>query len=245
MRAATPILASAGVATLVAALAITHPAAPTPITAQTVATTSPAPLPNAGPTVTVTGTGTVTGTPDQVTMSFAVEVTASTASAAYGGESAQANKLVGALRAAGVADSDIQTQWVSLYPDSQSGGFTASSSVSAVIHGIAHAGSVIDSAVHATGDSIRLEGISLSIADTSSLMASARAAAVHDAQAKGQQYAQAAGLKLGALVSIEETDATPRPIMDGVAAPQSTAQPIQAGQQTLQVSVTVVYQLAQ
>ena len=239
MKLTAPILALGGIAALAAAILVPHPGSPRPVTTQIVAAASPAP----GATVTVVGAGTVLGTPDQATMSFGVEVTAASASGAYSGEAAQAQKLVSALRSAGVKESDIQTQWVSLYPNQQNGTFSASSSVSALIHGLAHAGSVIDAAVRATGDSIRLQGISLSIADTSALMASARKDAVHNAQARAQQYAEAAGMKLGGIVSISESDNAPRPIMYGAAPSAAAAQPIEAGQQTLQVSVTVVYAL--
>jgi len=243
MRLTGPILATAGIATLTASLVIAHAAsAPKPLVTHTVATTSSAPA----STVTVVGTGSVEGTPDTATMSFGVEVTAPSAAGAYSSEAAQAQRLINTLRGAGVKESDIRTQWVSLYPNQPSGGFTASSSVSAVIHGIAHAGSVIDAAVRATGNSIRMEGVSLSIADTSSLMASARASAVHDALTKAQQYAQAAGMKVGPVLSISETGSMPSPIRyasaaAGVAGPQ----PIEAGQQTLELSVTVVYALTQ
>jgi len=241
MRRTASILAAAAVGFGAAGLVAAHGSSNAPITAHTVATTST----TAAPTVTVVGTGEVLGTPDDATMSFGVQVNAATAGAAYSGEAAQAQRLLDALRSAGVNQSDIQTQWVSLYPDEPSGGFTASSSVSAVIHGLAHAGSVIDQAVRAAGDSIRLQGISLSIGDTSSLMANARAAAVRSAQAKAQQYAQAAGLKLGGLVSLSESGATPRPIMYGAVPTGAVAQPIQAGQQALEVSVTAVYALTQ
>lgn len=241
MKLTAPILALGGAGALATALLVPHPAAPQPLAAHTVATTSPAP--NA--TVTVVGTGTVLGTPDQATMSFGVQVMSSSASGAYSGEASQAQKLIDALRAAGVRESDIQTEWVSLYPDQQNGTFSASSSVSAIIHGLAHAGSVIDAAVRATGDSIRLQGISLSIGDTSSLMAGARKAAVQNARARAQQYADAAGMRLGGVVSISESDGSPQPIRYGALPTAGQAQPIEAGQQTLEVSVTVVYALAQ
>lgn len=241
MRRTASILAAAAAGFLAAGLVAAHGSTNTPITAHTVATTSS----TAPPTVTVVGTGDVLGTPDEATMSFGVEVTAASAAAAYSGEAGQAQKLIDALRAAGVNQSDIQTQWVSLYPDEPNGGFTASSSVSAVIHGLAHAGSVIDAAVRATGDSIRLQGISLSIGDTSSLMAQARTGAVRSGQAKAQQYAEAAGLKLGGLVSLSETNTSPRPVMYSPAAAGAVAQPIQPGQQTLEISVTAVYALSQ
>ena len=249
MKVTASILALVGASTLAGALVVAHASTQTPLSARTVAATSPAPASPAftGSTVTVVGIGSVVGTPDEATMSFGVEVTASSATAAYTGEAAQAQRLINTLRSAGVQDKDIRTEWVSLYPNQQLGNFSASSSVSAVIHGISHAGSVIDAAVKATGDSIRMSGISLSISDTSGLMSAARGSAVGNARTKALQYAQAAGLKLGGVVSISEADSNPGPIRYGYASAAGGAapQPIQAGQQTLEVSVTVVYALAQ
>jgi hypothetical protein len=244
MKLTTPILAAAGIAAIAAAaFAAGHAQAPAPIVERQVASTLVTSLPTGVRTVTVVGTGSVQGTPDQATMSFGVGVTAGSAAAALSGEAGQAQRLLNALKGDGIAEKDIQTQWVSLYPDTQHGTFVASSSVSAIIRSLSHAGSIIDAGVRAAGDSIRLQGISLSIGDTSSLMASARASAVHDAGARAGEYAQAAGMKLGQVVSISESGNAPQPVYYGGAAAPSATQPIEPGQQTLQVTVTVVYQL--
>lgn len=202
----------------------------------------PVTTPN-GPTVTVIGTGSAAGTPDQASMSFGVEVNASSAADALSGEASAARSLISAIKRAGIADADIQTEWVSLYPDSQHGGYTASSSVSAKIRQLGRAGSIIDAAVAAAGNDVRLSGISLSIADTSSLMAAARKQAVADAQSKAEQYATAAGMKLGGIVSISEAGSSPLPVPYDLQGASAASQPIEAGQQTLDVSVTVVYSL--
>lgn len=246
MRLTSPIVAAAGLAAAVAcgAAAVHIAALPASVVVRPAASVSPAPA--SGPTVTVVGTGTAAGTPDQASMSFGVEVTSGSAAAALSQESAAARKLLNALEAAGIAQKDIQTQWLSLYRDPQRGGFVASSSVSATIRDLSRAGSTIDAAVAAAGDSVTLGGISLSISDTSGLMAAARKDAVSDAQSRAQQYAQAAGLKLGGIVSISETDSSPSPIFYGAAqAAPAAGQPIEPGQQTLRVAVTVVYALNQ
>src|SRR5215471_10538866 len=55
--------------------------------------------------ITVTGTGTVSGTPNQLTLSMGVQVTAATPCA----RSAAVSQVTAALRAQGVAAADIQT----------------------------------------------------------------------------------------------------------------------------------------
>lgn len=247
MKATAPILAAAGLVALSGAFVAGRLAAPPAIPTDPVAAFAAGgtPSPSGPATVTVVGTGQAIGTPNQASMTFGVDFTAGSASAALNGEEAAANKLLKALEVAGIAEPDIQTQWVSLYFDSQRSTFDASSSVTATLRSLSRAGSAIDAAVAAAGDSIRLSGISLSIADTGSLMGQARKAAVTDAAVRAQQYAQGAGLKLGRVISITESDNTPSPIRYQGAAPAAPAQPIEAGQQTLSVSVMVVYALGQ
>lgn len=242
MKLTAPILAAAAMAAVLTACGDTVTMRPAGEVRTLATTTTPAP---STATVTVVGTGTAAGTPDQASMSFGVEFSAGSAGSALSGESAAARRLIGALKSAGIAEPDIQTQWLSLYFDSQRSQFNASSSVSAKIRDLSRAGSIIDAAVAAAGDSIRLNGISLSIGDTSSLMQFARKQAVTDAAAKAQQYAQAAGLKLGRVVSISEVSSAPQPVYYGLGAQAAPSQPIEAGQQTLQVSVTAVYSLVQ
>jgi uncharacterized protein YggE len=198
--------------------------------------------------VTVVGLGTVSGTPDTATMSFGVEAHAGSAAGAFGAEASAAQRLIDALSGAGVAHKDLQTQGLSLYQDPQQGGYTASSSVTATLRDLAKAPAQIDAGVAATGNLARLQGVSLYISDTSSLMSSARQAAVKDAAARAADYAKSAGLRVAGVVSMsEQSDTSPiryQP-MAGAAAASLAPQPIEAGQQDLTVTVTVVYALAQ
>ena len=87
--------------------------------------------------------------------------------------------------------------------------------------------------------------MSLSISDTSSLMAQARAEAMTDAKTRAGQLASGANSTLGAIVSItDNTQTSTPPVSYAVGAPEaSSAVPVQAGSEQLSVSVTVVYQL--
>ena len=55
------------------------------------------------------------------------------------------------------------------------------------------------------GEDVRLQGVSFSIDNTSALVAKARADAIKDALAQGKQLAAAAGVKLGAIRTIDDT----------------------------------------
>ena len=67
-------------------------------------------------TITVTGHGTVKVTPDIATVNAGVQTTAPTPAGGDGHRRHQVAGLVDTLKAVGVADEDIQTSGLSLYP---------------------------------------------------------------------------------------------------------------------------------
>jgi len=203
-------------------------------------------------TVTVQGTGTVEGTPDLLTLNLGVQVQASKATAALDGANQKAQALIDTLVAAGVAKADIATSNLSVWPDmaypaNKITGYTASNTVTAKLRQIDKAGAVIDAAASSVGDAITLGGISLSIDDTSALSAKARDLAVQQAHAQADQLAKAAGVSVGKVVSISEVAQAVSPVYYGgkadTAAGSASPVPIQPGTQTVELQVTVVYEL--
>jgi uncharacterized protein YggE len=208
--------------------------------AVTTATTNPA-------HITVTGTGTVTGTPNQLLLSMGVQVHGASVSSAL----AQANQAVrgvtAALRQRGVAAADIQTSGLSIYPNYQGNsqvpvGYGVSESLTATLNHLSAAGSQIEAAVHAGGNAVTVDNVSLNLTDDGALLASARANAVKDAHAKAAQFARALGVPLGQVISISSADQSAPPIMYGAQASAAKGSvPISPGSQQVSVSVTVVY----
>jgi uncharacterized protein len=207
---------------------------------------------SAGARITVTGTGVVTGTPNQLTLDMGVQVNGASVDSALQQANDAANQVTAALRAQGVAAADIQTSGLYIQPnygsDSQTPtGYGASESLTATLDNIGAAGAQIQAAVHAGGDAVTVDGISLNLTDTSGLLATARARAVADARAKAAQYAQALGQPLGPVVSLsDQTQApsVPVPMFANAAASKAASVPINPGSQQLTISVTVVYALA-
>ena|SRR5579871_6629400 len=194
-------------------------------------------------TITVTGNGTVNATPDQASFDFGIQVNASTASAAMSEANAKIQDIIDKLKAAGVADSDIQTGSISLWPQTSSNGNTitgyqASNDVT-VTSKIAQAGALVDAATGAGANNVN--GPNLSVADQSSFYAQALKLAVKDAQNQAQAIADASGLTLGGIVHIANQSSNPGPIMFDKAAAAGAATPIEAGSQQIQASVTVTY----
>ncbi|MGA2283089.1 MAG: SIMPL domain-containing protein [Candidatus Dormibacteria bacterium] len=203
------------------------------------------------PQITVTGVGDVYGTPDTLNVQMDVSSQASHASAALSQNESETSSLIQTLTGAGVSQSDIQTASLSIEPvygsdGDQITGYEVDETVAVTLRDLSTAGSVLDAAARSVGDDIRVESMSLSISDTSSLMAQARAEAMTDAKTRASQLASGAGASLGAIVSVTDNTqtSTAPPISYGESVPAaSPAVPVQAGSEQLSVSVTVVYQL--
>jgi uncharacterized protein YggE len=199
-------------------------------------------------TISVTGSGTVTTEPDTATTSFGVVTQGSTAREAMSHNSEEMAKVIDALKRAGVASKDLQTQYVSLDPryDNQGReviGYTASNSVSAIVRELSQAGAVIDAAVAAGANNV--SGPSLSRDDQGKLYNDALERAVADAKAKAEVLARAAGVSVGAVQSVAENpQAGGGPMPLGYAAARSIAVPIEAGTTQVVANVRVVFALA-
>ena len=204
----------------------------------------------AGGKITVTGTGTVTGTPNQLVLSMGVQTSASSVSTALAKANAAARRVIGALKTGGVPAADIQTSGLSISP-SYSGknqvptGYEVSEQLTTTLGNLAKAGSQIQSAATAGGNATTVDGVSLNLTDTSTLLAQARTSAVRDAHAKAAQFARALGQPLGSVISISDQSQTvPYPEFSAALAAGRTAAPsvpISPGKQQVSEQITVVY----
>ncbi|WP_231569641.1 SIMPL domain-containing protein [Prescottella defluvii] len=198
------------------------------------------------------GTGTVTGTPDTLTVALGVQTQAGEAAAALDANAQRSTALIDTLKGRGVPAEDIQTSGLSVNPTYESGsgrinGYQVTNRVTATLHDIATAGTLIDAAAAAAGDSIRVEQTVFSISDDSELRAEARARAVRQAQDQARQIADAAGVNLGAVRSIVEVPPTApeNPLMRSpMAFDHANTVPVEAGSQELAVTVQITYDIA-
>ncbi len=193
-------------------------------------------------TITVTGSGSVTVVPDRAVLSFGVVTQGATAQAALRANGSAMRRVIGAVEAAGVGASDVQTASISLSARmSEDGttilGYTASSTVEVTVRSLAHAGALVDAAVEAGANEV--SGPSLAAADQASLYRQALASAVADARAKAATLAKAAGVALGGIVRVDEGgESPPLPL---ARAADGAAPPIAAGTQSIDATVTVVF----
>jgi uncharacterized protein len=198
------------------------------------------------PGITVVGSGSARAVPDVSDWSFGVQSDAETASAALKEASRATNRIVAALRGAGIRKDDLRTEQVSLYPQMSSDGrvvtgYTASSSVQVTVHDIGKAGSVVDAAVAAGANQV--SGPGLRVSDSRSQYRTAFEAALDDARSRAEAIAAKAGVTLGAPVAIVESGGgTPGPVYDRAAL--SAEVQIEPGTQEISATLTVTYAIS-
>ncbi|NNN10144.1 MAG: SIMPL domain-containing protein [Acidimicrobiaceae bacterium] len=202
-------------------------------------------------TITVTGSGTVKGTPDTVSFQIGVSTAAASAADALSETNTRVRGLVASLRASGVAASDLQSSGLNIYANYNNRGnvtgFTASNNLDVTMHSINKAGAAIDAAARAAGNGVQLNGLSFSISNQSQLLKKARIAAMDNAYLEASQVAQAGGASVGSIVHITDQENVSSPPVfyktSGSTAAGLGSVPIEAGSQSVNVQVTVVYSL--
>ena len=201
--------------------------------------------------ISVTGEATVSVAPDLAEIDGGVTSEAKTAREASEANNAAMGKVLQALKGAGIEEKDIQTARLSLQPQSapnRSGpsaiaGYRASNRVTIRVRDVTKVASVIDTLVGAGANEIG--GINFVVSQASKLLDEARERAVADARRKAEIYAKAAGVTLGAPLSIsEEGNSAPVPYRR-MAAGMAASAPVAQGEETLQVTVSVSWAIKQ
>jgi uncharacterized protein len=199
----------------------------------------------------VSGEGSVRAAPDFALITVGVTTQGATAKAATDANSRTMSAVEAALRDAGIAPSDIQTENFSVQPiyvNAQPGspqrvsGFAVTDQVAVTVRRIERVSDILDRAIAAGANDVG--GVQFLHDDPSKTLDAARAAALTDARRKAQLYAQAAGLTLGAVSWVVEDQANvPQPRF--LAARMSaTPVPIAAGEDILQVRITAGFDVA-
>jgi uncharacterized protein len=203
--------------------------------------------------ISVTGEATVSVAPDLAQIDGGVTSEAKTAREASEANNAAMGKLLLALKGAGIDEKDFQTSRLSLQPQSAPNpsrpgpsaivGYRASNRVTIRLRDVTKVASVIDTLVAAGANDIG--GINFMVSQASKLLDDAREQAVADARRKAEIYAKAAGITLGAPLSISEEGA-PAPItFRKMAAGMAATAPVAQGEETLQVTVSVSWAIKQ
>ena len=203
------------------------------------------------PQITVTGEGTVSVAPDSANLRAGVITDAKTAQDAGSVNAAAMSAVMTVIKDAGIAAKDVQTFRYAIRPVYDGGrpvreriiGFQASNSVIVTIRELDKIGSLIDRLVGAGAND--MGGVEFTVSDGSKALDAARSEAIADARRKAEVFAKAAGVKIGAPLTITEQSsglARPYPVMMRASgAPPET--PIASGEQSLHVTVAVSFEL--
>ena len=166
-----------------------------------------------GATITVTGSATVTLQADYARISVGVSTKAATVEEATKENSSTIFAVIAGLMESNIAKEDIATSSYSVYAnydystgESVLSGYTVTNQLTVLIRDMDHIGAILDRAAAAGANNIyNIEFLST---QSSGAQDEATAYAVQDAVRKAQLLADAAGLTLGGIVSIQESTST-------------------------------------
>jgi hypothetical protein len=200
--------------------------------------------------ITVTGEGIVQTVPDQATLALGVTTSGPTAAEAMAANTTAMTAVIDRLKAAGIAESDLQT--ANLYLSPNWGGYdgtsapaiadyTASNMLNVRIRDIGALGAILDAAVADGANAVN--GLTFGLADQKPAMDEARTRAVGDARARAEVLATAAGMTLGRLVSVTDAGAYNNPAPLFRADMASAPIPVETGELAITASVMVTWEL--
>jgi len=206
---------------------------------------------DAQPTLNVSATGRADAAPDRATVSAGVVTQGKTARTAMQNNATLMTAVFDELEAAGIKKSNITTSQLSLQPQYDYRdrnkptikGYEARNTVTVKSDDLDQVGPMLDALVNAGVN--KINNVQFSIKDPKNALDKARADAIREARKKAEDMADAAGVKLGPLLSMSEGGGgfNPQPRSFALAARAESADftPINAGDQTLSVTVNLSY----
>ncbi|MEP7331600.1 MAG: SIMPL domain-containing protein [Terracoccus sp.] len=203
-------------------------------------------------TVTVVGWGSVRVSPDVVRLDLRVGHDAADVAEALTGATRGITSVIEAVRAAGVADTDIRTLDASVNQrwdnNGTAVGFTAQQQLGVVVRRLDATGEILESGAAAVGNALLVDQVRLDVDNRDDAEQGARDAAFANARSKAEQYAALAGAELSEVLGLTELGAAPvgaRGRKGFVAEMQmaSSPMPVQGGDLDVTASVTVTWDL--
>lgn len=200
--------------------------------------------------ITVMGEGIVHTVPDIAVISVGVTQQDKDAATAMARASQAAGAVLAKLRDLGIEPRDLQTSQIDLSPvythrqneEPSIDAYRASLELTVRVRDLPALGGILGAVVQDGAN--RFSGLHFSVSDRQAAEDAARAAAVADALRKAGLLAQAAGVKLGPVVSIQENGGGGGvPMMRMAADMAPSPVPVAEGEVALQQSVTLVIEL--
>lgn len=166
----------------------------------------------------VTGDGKVEAVPDSATVRLGVVARAATNEQAKTTLNTNINKVIEAVKALGVADTDIKTDNFNIYPEygdirplpadqpvsdqNRITGYTANTNISITVDTAELANQIVDAGVAAGANQVG--GVDFQVKNKDAALNEAREMAVADAKKKAEDVARIAGFKLGKVINYSE-----------------------------------------
>lgn len=221
-------------------------------------------------TIQVSGDGQVTATPDLAAVSLGVMTQGSSAQDVKNQNNTKVNAIISFIKQQGIADKDIATSQINLYPQQsypvmipggapsapKISGYQGNQTVTVQIHGVDKStdvlSKILDGAVNAGANEVDGVNFTFEKATLNNLQQQARQQAIDAAKQKARGLAQEAGLTLGKVTSISETNSGyPGPIPYalnsamglGGGMGKSVAPDVQAGSQNITESMNVTFEV--
>ncbi|MEG6509076.1 SIMPL domain-containing protein [Methyloligella sp. 2.7D] len=202
-------------------------------------------------TISLTATGEVDSAPDLVEISTGVVSDAKSAADALEKNSKAMTKMIAALKAEGIAPKDIQTSNFSIRPRYDRPeknkpqvlvGYRVNNSLHLKVRDVKALGAILDKLVSLGANNIG--NIAFGLADPAATEDEARKLAMKEAIARAELYAEAAGVKLGKVISINEQGGVrPYKAVARMEAASAAPVPIEAGTTTTSITVNVTWEL--
>lgn len=207
-------------------------------------------------TINVSGVGQVSLAPEMAYVYIGVQSQADVVAQALNDNNSKAQAIAQALREIGIEENDIQTSSFNIYPQQQFGPmgevtstvYNVNNTVYVTVRNLEILGQMLDVTVRAGANSINGINFDVSQESKDQAVADARKLAVDSARAQAEALADAAGVTLGNLQSLNAyTTGQPVQIYEakGGFATDASQVPISAGQINIRVDVSAAYLINQ
>lgn len=203
--------------------------------------------------ITVTGEGQVEAVPDMATISLGVTSQAKEAEAAMEETSGKVRDILSRLEELGLEKRDVQTRRITLSPlwsdqrqndadqPAEITGYVASNTVTVRVRDLEALGDILGAVVQDGAN--EFNGLSFGLQEPDAAQDDARREAVADARARAELLAEAAGVRLGSVISInDQSGARPMPrMMAAMADSRESSVPVAEGEIELNASVAMIF----
>jgi uncharacterized protein YggE len=205
-------------------------------------------------TISVTGQGKATAPPDMAAIQTGVVTHGATASEALSANNEAMEKILGVLKTYKIASKDVQTSSFNVSPEYKRDergrrkpgivGYKVTNQVRVEVRNLADLGKVLEALVRAGSNQV--SGVSFGIDDPTGVLNQARNRAIANARSRAELYVQAAGVRLGKVLTISEQPiGLPQPRHFGLSLAREdvSSVPVATGEQDFRARIHMVFAL--